>query len=383
MVSGNIVAVVLVALVAVGGCAIFFAGSGGDDSGSDEPKEKISIIDGSGKKITLDKPLERVVVGNTNIPKMCVILGIEDKITGLSFYGASSNDSNWEKYRGLFPNAKHMTIEPNLTAEEVKTVADAVIVPVSSMTIQAAKEKSYKEMGITVIRLDCNGDTAQEDMEKLTILFGQSDKIMSNYNEYWKMYNSVKDTVVKKVKESSISEYRFLNFFGTGDAFYNHTSASSEMIETLKGRNALRDIKDLNTSGISNKAGELGIVESIREMDAKTPVDKFFFRGNLTLSTPDAAVSIFKDSVIYSRYISLNPVKTGEVFMFASDPMSGCMSHVAYVLIAEALGVDTGYTASELVKQYNERYGFNERTTGLAFQITVNGDNVTAKEIST
>ena len=371
-----IIAIVAVAVVAIAAVAIVATSGGGGSSDG-----KIKIVDGAGKEIVLDEPLDKVVVGNTNIPKMCVILGAEDLVTGLSFYSSSSDASNWEKYGKMFPNAKHMSIEPSMTAEEVYKVAKAVIVPVESMTISYAQELAYKQMGITVIRLNCNGDTAQEDMEKLTVLFGETKKIMDNYEEYWTMYNEVKDTVLDKVKASELVEYRFLNYFSTGNAFYNQTAALSEIIESMSGKNALREIPGLDLSRVSNDADTLGMKEAVLKLDAGNPIDVMFIRGSASTTTETAAVKVFKGSVIFDSYKELNSVKNNDVYMFASDPMSGCLSYVAYVMIAEILEVDTGYDVAKLVSDYNERYGFSENTEGLAFQIIVDGTDVSATQI--
>ena len=360
------IAIIAIVVVAMGVAGVFLINSGDDDSG-----DKITIIDGAGKKIVLDEPLDSVVVGNTNVPKMCNILGAQDRVKGLSFYAAGSNNSNWEKYSPLFPDAKHMSIEPQMTAEEVIKVAKAVIVPVSSMTISYAQELSYKEMGIKVIRLNCNGETAKEDMEKLTILFGKDEKIMANYNEYWDHYNAVMETITEKAKSSE--EFRFLYYYSGLTSFYNQTSASNDLPESIGGKNALREI--------SNAANQLGMREAVLELDNSKPIDYFFFRASSTTTSESAAEKAFTDSEIYKNYMSLSSVKNNEIYMFMSEPMSGCLSFVGYVLMAEAVGIDPGYEPSELIEEYNERYGFHELTSGILFKITVDGTTVSAEQI--
>ena len=366
----------IVVVIAVIAAAVMIASPSNDD-----PSEKIKIIDGAGKEIILDKPLDKVVIGNTNVPKMCVILGAEEYVTGLSFYATGSDKSNWDKYSPLFPNATHMSIEPNMTAEEVSKVAKAVIVPVSSMTISYAQELSYNQMGITVIRLNCNGETAQEDMEKLTILFGKTDKIMANYNDYWGYYNKIVDDVKEKAKEAGVGSERFLFYYSGLTAFYNQTSSMSAMTESVAGKNSLREIVNLDLSGVSNRADQLGIREAITELDHDKPIDVLFMRGSSSMNSESLAEKMFKDSEIFKSYMNLSAIENNEIYAFMSEPMSGCLSYVGYVLIAEAIGVDTGYNPTDLVDAYNKKYGFSESTTGLSFHITVDGSEVTATQL--
>ena len=375
--ANKVVTIALVAVVIAGAAGAVVL------SGVLEQKEaNITIIDGAGKKISLDEPLTKVVIANTNIPKMCKIIGATEQVTGLSFYSGGSNDSNWAKFSPHFPNAKHMSLETLMTAEEIIQVADAVIVPVSSMTITGLQEKSFNEMGITVIRLNCNGDTAQEDMEKLTILFGKTAPIIEKYNEYWSLYNGVKDTVVNKVKTAGgFEEKRFLYYYSGLDSFYNQASASSSLVENIFGKNILRDIDGLDLTKISNDASQIGMVEKITTLDAANPTDYLFFRGASSTHTTSDAATLFEGSTIMSKYDSLSPLSTGKVYLFNSEIMSGCLSYVAYVYIAEILGVDTGYNPATLITEYNDKYGFGESTTGLAFQITVSGTTASAAEI--
>jgi len=378
MVDSKILVVAVIAVVAVvaAGAA---AATGVFDKGGDDGE--IVIIDGAGKKIVLDEPLTSVVLGNVNVPKMCNIIGANDAVKGLSFYSDRSDASNWEKYGKLFPKAKHMAIEPSMTAEQVKTVANAVIVPVSSMTLTYAQELSYNQMGIKVIRLDCNGETAQDDMEKLTKLFGANEEIMKNYNEYWSMFEDVKGAVLSKVKAASLPDSRFLYYYGSFAAFYNQTSASSDLVEEVSGKNALREIPGLDLSTISNKADVDGIREAVLELDYNAPIDRLLIRGSTTTTSESAAVSMFKTSEIYKNYRSLNAITNDQIYAFASDPMSGCLAFIGYILVAEAMGVDTELDPSALIAKYNERYGFSELTTGLMFAISVQDNDVSAIQL--
>ena len=349
------------------------SGSSGDSSSTKKP---IVITDGSGAKITLTKPLTAVITCNTNIPKAMKIMGLENELKGLSFYSASSDQSNYDMFHPLFPNAKHMDITPNMTAEAiVDSGVKYVICPVSSMTVTAANQTSYEQLGITVIRLDCTGDTAMEDFEKLTTLFGKTSNVMKAYNEYKSTYN----TVVKNVKKAAPSgndEPTFLYFMNSSTAFYNQTSAGSEMIESIYGTNALRSISGLDKSGVTNSANETGLAEVIKVADDKKNMDYIFIRGATTTTSASSALTMWNGcllntNVIYNSLSGIGADSTGHIYVFNSNMMSGPLAYVGYVLIAMAYGIDTGYDAATLIQEYNEKYGFNETASGLMFEITI------------
>jgi hypothetical protein len=83
----------------------------------------------------------------------------------------------------------------------------------------------------------------------------------------------------------------------------------------------------------------------------------------------------------YHLLSAIGDNSTGKIYVFDSDIMSGPLAYVCYVIFAQIYGVDTGYNATELVQEYNEKYGFSESSTGLAFAITITGGTASASQI--
>ena len=81
------------------------------------------------------------------------------------------------------------------------------------------------------------------------------------------------------------------------------------------------------------------------------------------------AESAWSGSTIAKSYSNLSCVKSGEVYVFDSDFMSGPLSYIGTVLYAEVCGIDTGYNTKTLVEDFNKKYGFNEETSGFVFKI--------------
>lgn len=370
--KSKIAAIVVVLVIIVAAVAVLATRDGGDNK--DEPKDtSFTIIDGKGTEFKFDGPIDGIVSVNTNVPKAMKILGYEDQLKGISFYTSSSatDAKNWDMFQPLFPNSVHMSPTKTMTAEEIvqKTGVKYVVAPVSSMTVDADQEAQYNNFGIQVIRLDCNGDSTFEDYEKLITLFQGNDAKNAKYDDYNKTANDIINNVIVKAKSVDTSDKTFISFMNSKKAFYNYTSEVSKNLESIYGKDATRNISGLDISGISNDAAADGLKEAIISLDASKNIDKFFFRGASSTNTAAAAEKAWSGSVIAKNYGDLSCVKSGEVYVFDSDFMSGSLDYIGMVLYAEVCGIDTGYDPVKLVEQYNEKYGFNEETSGFVFKI--------------
>jgi len=384
--DAKIIAVV-VALVICGSAAAYFGEiDHGDRDGA------IQIVDGSGAKIALSEPLTGVVTVNTNVPKAMKVLGLVDELKGLCFYSSSSalDNENYAQFRVLFPDSVHMPEARTLTAEAVieRSGCRYVIAPVTSMTLNPTQQTQFEQLGITVIRLDCFGDTALDDLRKLAILFGgihggergvRNERATVAYHDYMEMYENVVKTVKAAVAAQGKADATFLYFTGTaagGGTFYNQTAGGSVMIEQIYGRNALRNVglSSANLTGPTNPSGADGIKEVVTAEDRNNGIDKIFIRGSSSTSSGDGtnmargALGIWNNCNLPGY--NLSAVAANEVYVFNTNIMSGMLSFAAWVAVAEMCGVDTGLHIADLITSYNERYGFSELTYGYVFKMT-------------
>ncbi|NLN72051.1 MAG: ABC transporter substrate-binding protein [Thermoplasmatales archaeon] len=390
----KLLAVAVVAIVCVGAVAVYFGLSDDDNDGT------ITIVDGSGATITLDGPLTGLVTVNTNAPKAMKMLGLEDEVKGLCFYASSDAKDleSWNQFKDMFPEAVHMSRISSTSAlmsgEEIIDTAQVryVLCPVSNMTLSPSSQVALEQLNITVIRLDFNGDTAQEDLDKLATLFGRTESVMNALNSYLDVYNSVVDTVKTKAAEADNSDKTFLYLMSAkgGGKFYNQTSASNNLVESVYGKNALRNIPGLDLGGVTNAAfGDTNIKEVVIAEDGSNNIDKIFVRGSSTTTDEAAALTLWKSGgsgscALSSDYTSLSAIgsdSTGKIYVFNSGLMSGPLAYIGYVLVAEACDIDTGYNVSQLITNYNNAYGFNEDTSGCLFKITISGGVASASEI--
>lgn len=363
------IALVVVLVIIVAAAAILLTRDGGNDK--DETDTSFTIVDGKGTEFKFDGPIDGVVSVNTNIPKAMKILGYEKQLKGISFYSSSSDKSNWEIFQPLFPDSEHLTPAKSLTAEEVvkKTGVKYVIAPVSAMGAPEKLETDLNSLGVKVIKLDCYGDTTFEDYEKLITLFQGKNAKNEKYDEYNKMANDIINDVAAKAKKVDTSDKTFLAYMDSKTAFYNQKSEINKNIEMIYGKNAMRNVSGLDLSGVSNDASADGLKERIIALDAEKNIDKFFFRGSSATSTVAKAESAWSGSTIAKSYSDLSCVKSGEVYVFDSDFMSGPLSYIGTVLYAEVCGIDTEYNTKTLVEDFNKKYGFNEETSGFVFKI--------------
>ena len=363
----KIIAIAVIAVVLVAGIATAVVLTNNQSSSG------YTIVDGSGKEIKISEPVTSIVTVNTNVPKAMKILGLDDYVTGLSFYSAKSDSSNWNAFSPLFKNAKHMSIAPNMTGEEIAELGvKYVVAQIDSMTVSSDKEREYAELGITVVRLDCFGDTMYDDFKTL-LRMCLGDKVTTNdaYETYVKTSDAiVKDVLSKVTPDKSKS---FLFFMG-GKGFYNMNAALSQTTEQIYGVNALNSIKDLDLSGVTNDASKDGLMEQVIALDAKDPIDVLLLRGSGGMTSVKDAASALKFwegeyglIKCNEAYKGLNAVNANNVYIFNSNILSGPLSYVGYILIAEATGFDTGYNVAELITEYNKTYGFDEATSGLLF----------------
>lgn len=373
----KLLAVAVVAVVCVGAVAVYFGLSDDDKDGT------ITIVDGKGNTISLDAPLENTVVVNTNVPKAMKILGLEEKVVGIGYASATTSGNN-SALTALFPNLNSIPYTKDITGESMAEITNCVICPVSSMTLSTDQEADLNNLNVIVIRLDCFGDTALEDLEKLTVLFGKTDSIMEAYSAYTGVFSDVVNTVKSKVAAAaSTDDKTFLYYMESSSSFYNQTSEAGQMIESVYGKNALRGISSLSLTGVTSSATDDGLKEAIRDLDDLEPIDKLFIRGKTSTSTEATAKTVWNDSVLSTDvlYAGLSVLDTGEIYIFNSNMMSGTLSYVGYILLAEVCGISTGYDVAEVIGEYNTAYGFTEPTSGLVFKITMAGGVVSATKL--
>ena len=366
-----IVTVAAVALLIGGGIAIAASHSSKNDS-----EHAISIVDGSGREIGLDEPIDSCMVVNTNVPIAMRVLGLQNNVKEILFYGNSKydyfKDAGFENITSSAPSAKTLTNAEYFITQGIKYVIE----PVSSMKLSTAVEKACDSAGITYIRLNCYGETMIEDMEKLVTLFGSTESLKKSFNDYKALSDGVRNSVLSKC--SPQNDDLFLFFYMSFVALYNQTSEISKITETIFGSNATRKIEGLDLNGISNQTPKTGgILDTLTAIDSVTPIETLFIRVSANSSVEDAKASWNSYAINNYKFSYLDDgTGNSRVFCIDSDLLSGPMGYIGYVAIAECVGIDTGYSIPDLLGAYTDLYGFEKPHTGMVYHLVFNGSGV-------
>ena len=344
----TIIAVAVIAVIAI--AAIVLMGNGGND----KPSEGITIIDGSGQEITIQEPIESCTVVNTNLPKAMKVLSLQDNVENIIFYKSSDYqeyyDMEFTRIDENAPLASGLNNAEYFITHNVKYIIE----PVSSNKLTKAAEDACKNAGITVIKLDCYGDTMIEDMEKLVKLFGSTKKVQNAFVDYKSTREKVIEAVLGKtdIKESD----RFLFYFAGLTAFYTQEAELSKMMGTIWGHNAIADVLS-SPSGVTVKANVAGIKEDLTELNGVKPIELLIIRATGGDQADDLEGKwIGKPIADYD--LAYLKGKNSAVYCIESDLLSGPIDYIAYVALAEIAGIDTGFSVYDLVHSYLDKYGF-------------------------
>ena len=364
-----VIAVIAIVIIGVGA---YFAFA---QQNPDPEPTGITIVDGSGATITLDEPLTSCTIVSTNPAMAMKILGLTDKVDNIIFYTENKSQQYYEAgftkidMSSDKPPAKYMTNIEYL----LKTGVKYIIEPVKNNKLSSEIETACANANITIIKLDCFGDSMLEDITKIMTLFGNTESIEKAYNDYMVLRSKAIDPVVsQKVADND----PFLFYFMGRNAFYTQTAGLSYTVEQIYGKNALRLIDGIDLSHPTAEAPERGgINESLTVLNAQTPIKLLLIRG----SAGDQAEDYYSDWINKSIHAYKFDFINGEeskVYAIESDLLSGPMDYIAYVAIGKIVGIDVELSISSLVDEYKQLYGFgpNTETYIWEFQFDENGD---------
>ena len=323
----KILAVGIVAILAIGGIGVFMFANGNDSEG-------ITIVDGSGKTVTIDKPLTNVAAINTNVPKALIMLGVDDSIS--CYHYTNPMDKPYEATAVKLGTYYTPSIE-TLRAQGV----EAVLCPVSSMTLYAAYQTACENVGIKVIRLDCNGATLFDDLTKLSKLYGEPESAKKVIDEYTSNYTSVKNAIISALEGKDKKEYACT--FTSRNALYNQTSAIHDTFSTVFGKNITEDA-GLSTKGVTNEINE-GCIEAIHSVQDK--IQTLLIRSNSSDTTLAKYNSTYNAFVGEGKLVtsSCTAVSTGESYVLMNCLMSGLYAPFGLLIMAEQVyGIDITVT---------------------------------------
>ncbi len=350
--TNMLIAIAAVVIIAAAGTGVYFiVKDNGDDDKEIEPRD-VTITDSLGNEVTVTAPLTKVCTVNTNAAEFFKILGVQDRIVGID---SSGKESLGDIYGDVTDIGNYKTPSGEKILE---TGATYVISQSSSRSLSTETEQALKDLGVTVLRIDCFGETMFTDVgELLKILI--DDDADDAFEEYKATYESVVNTVKQK-SEGAADDPAFLFLFtsrskeNTGN-YYTDNSELVKIAVGIHGHNALSAMGVKQTSASSNVASE-----KFLDSDQKGLIDYVFVRGTAT-TTASQDYSTFKTTLknVESDYNDLTVVKNRTIFVINTDLLSGPRDYIGQICIAEAFGIDTGLDYQKITDDFNEKYGFD------------------------
>lgn len=318
----KILAVAIVAVVAIAGIGIGLAfANNNNDSG-------ITIVDGSGKTVTIDKPLSNVALINKNIPRVIIMYKLESTVSCYHYKDpiGASYESTATKLGTYYTPSVETLLEKGV---------EAVLCPVSSMTLYASYQTACENVGIKVIRLDCNGASLYDDMKKISKLFGDPEDATKVLNEYQSNYDKIVKAINNKIDTASATRPDFM-IAGSSSIFavYNHTSAASTNYGQIFGKN-ITTYTDLSTKGVTN-AFDTGTIEVLHGVQDKVGI--LIIRGgssDKTIGNMDTAYARIVGDASHPLTQDATAVKNGQAYVLNNNLCSGLGMPMGLLLLAE------------------------------------------------
>ncbi len=365
-----VIAVVVIVIVAAAAVVLSNTDRSSDDG-------QITIVDGSGQTIVLDEPLTNVAVINTNVPHAMIMLGLDDAIS-CYYYG-----------RNVLDIAAEQDDTANLGTYYTPSVevlidhgVQAVICPVSSMTLYSSVERVCEQNGIQVIRLDCNGDTLLEDLQKLSTVFGNPQSATETLNSYMAEYDATMSAVEAALEGTDL--YDYLCTFDSRNAIYNTTSAMADLLGHAFENN-VTSYTGLPTDSVTNTIND-GAVEAISEIMDR--IDVYLMRatngalddgGDEAEAVADNEFSSYVGSTSSNLLVTYNcpAYQNDQVYVIESGLMSGLYAHIGLVIIVTVVydvQVEGYEDLNAAITSFQERYNQSSLADGapLVYQYGAN-----------
>lgn len=352
--SMQMIAIAIVAIFVIAAVTVVITNNGDDDD-----EGKITITQNDGKKVKVSVPVEKMCVVNTNAAEFATLLGVSDRVVGVSKTMIDVPDESWWAERTNIGTYK----EPN-GDKILETGAKLIIGQCSAMSI--SNVEALESQGITVLLLDMYGyETQVDDLRQFAKLFPDTNAA-EIAEEYGAFLSNVKDTV--KSKTSTIADSDKKSFLATmgmeaSSKYYTVNSELSQLLTDICGmKNSIAGLVDSKSS--SANVGEDSIVKEFNT----NGIDLFILRNSSDYD---------KASADLDRFISNHPVMNSEGMFDKMDLvktidtrlLSGPRCFVSMVFFAGLANpeLELGMTVESIIQDYNAQFGVDYSTEKLFY----------------
>lgn len=349
--SNMLIAIAAVIIIAAAGTGVYFiVKDDGSDDKEIEPRD-VTITDSLGNEVTVTAPLKQVCTVNTNAAEFFKILGVEDRIVGID---TSAKETLGDIYKDVTDIGNYKTPSGEIIAQ---TGTKYIISQSSTRSMSADTEQALKDnYGISVLRLDCFGETMMEDVKQLLKLIIDDDADDA-FDEYKAAYDSVLSTVRSKASAATGDPsflFLFTSMSYSAGTYYYTTSELSKIVESLHGHNALKDMGVTSKSSTAKPSAE-----KIIEYDNNTGLNFVFLRGTSSTTAEEDYQTFLNTGGALNYASELDVVAKRHVYAINTDLLSGPRDYIGQICICEAMGISTGLDYADIVSDFNEKYGFD------------------------
>jgi iron complex transport system substrate-binding protein len=133
------------------------------------PAKEVTIVDSTGKTITLPGAANRIIVTNSDAAEVLIALGAKDKIVGIT-----NTVSNTPLMAGILGNVTSVGVWDNPSIEQIIALKPDVVIAYASWKPKNLAQ--FEAANITLVALDCyKMDSLTSDIRKVGTLTGEEE----------------------------------------------------------------------------------------------------------------------------------------------------------------------------------------------------------------
>ena len=342
---------------------LLFTNSSTADSNESSSAYPMSIVDGAGRTVNITMPIERVIVLNSDIAESLRILGVEDKIIGIT-----DSVKNRVTY---FPELKNKQMVGKWTMPDYELIGEIAkggkdeVVPNIIVLGYALVDKDYGapavEKGLAPFKnipsagFDIHKpDEFAKDLIALGKIFGKEEKAQEYINWYNKKTQDVKSEVeglnLPKVYLESSSTTPKLGELGT----YSSKSSTGQSVRITGGFNIAKNLSlefpKVDWEWVMKQNPDVIILTKY------CPAEKLGWEGSP--SSDSVALEAIRNEIM-SRTggSSISAIKNNKVYIIDSYKLNGPDGVIGLTYLAKMLHPETNLDPHAVEKEYFEKIG--------------------------
>lgn len=296
----------------------------------------IEFTDSMGRKIVLEDAPDKVALVNTDLAYYSVLLGVDDKVVAMDTDGLEKMHEYTDRFDDIIDVGKRGTFSTSTAIEKMKLAGvDMVITPATMGIGSTVLADVIENAGIKVVYLNAFGDEMLTNLDKMVMIFGDSDALKDRATVYKTMFNQcISDA--KTICPTADRSVDFLCYMwsstGTVGNYYLSTSELSGIISSVSGTNAA-----YATSGSFTSYQNEALYELFYD-GTEPALDIHFIRGSDT-ATYDVIVNTvgaqpLTSSVNVANYSDINTdCRTVYINTHVASGLMSCYSYLIYAYV--------------------------------------------------